>query len=117
MIEQAFRDWLTNRAYIDNNGNYRVKDSTRGSPNCGPIAPWNKTIKKHFKDHDAFHKSALAYEENIQTIQDEMGYDHAYEYDAMYAHEKSPAECPWCGDDGPDVDYCFACGERFKLIS
>jgi hypothetical protein len=58
-IEQAFRDWLANRAYIDGNGNYHRK-----GPNVrGPIAPWNKRVKRTFADCDDFHFAAHRWEQ------------------------------------------------------
>lgn len=51
-IEQAVKDWITNRAYLDNNGNYHVK---REGHTKGPIAKWNKSVKRVFKDVTEFH--------------------------------------------------------------
>jgi hypothetical protein len=60
-IEQAFTDWTDGRAYIDNNGNYRVKQPrTNGLSSGGRIAPWNKEVKRSFSDVQAFHEAATA---------------------------------------------------------
>lgn len=55
-IEQAKRDWLSERAYVDGQGNYHIK--TEGGVS-GPIAPWNKEAKRHFKDVMELHYAAL----------------------------------------------------------
>jgi hypothetical protein len=55
-VQQAFRDWNEHRAYIKR-GNYRVK--TAGSQN-GPIASWNKEVKRLFASCAEFHAAAQA---------------------------------------------------------
>jgi len=50
-IHQANKDWLSGDAYIDNNGNYRLKSTSR-------IAPWNKLVKRLFKGVIEFHEQA-----------------------------------------------------------
>jgi hypothetical protein len=59
-ILQAFRDWNDSSAYLDNNGNYRVR--TRGADGYlsprGKIAPWNKEVKRAFADSGEFHRAA-----------------------------------------------------------
>lgn len=62
-VQQAFRDWKERRAYIDNNGNYHVK--AEGHPS-GPIAPWNKEVKKLFKNASELHAAARAEAESDQ---------------------------------------------------
>ena len=46
-VKQAFADWNDSSAYLDNNGNYRVR--TRGADGylspSGKIAPWNREVK------------------------------------------------------------------------
>ncbi len=54
-FKQAFEDWLSGRAYLDNNGNYRVRWSLRRS---GQIAPWNLLVKRSFKSHEEFSNAA-----------------------------------------------------------
>lgn len=56
---QAFEDWVAGRVYIDGNGNYHLRDASRGNPRKGPIAPWNKTIKRTFKTITDFHAAAV----------------------------------------------------------
>jgi hypothetical protein len=51
-IEQACKDWLGNRAYIDGNGNYHVHQEGKTS---GPIASWNKAVKSNFNSVTHFH--------------------------------------------------------------
>jgi hypothetical protein len=61
-IQQAFRDWNDSSAYLDNHGNYRVrKRSADGylSPS-GPIASWNKEVKRRFVNCSEFHAAAVA---------------------------------------------------------
>ena len=52
---QAFEDWTSNKAYLDNAGNYRIK---REGFQSGGIALWNKLIKKDFPKNEDFHKAA-----------------------------------------------------------
>lgn len=54
-ITQAFQDWRSRRAYVDNSGNYRVKSEGRSS---GPVAPWNKEVKAKFGSVKEFHDVA-----------------------------------------------------------
>ncbi|MFH0811162.1 MAG: hypothetical protein V2A77_11970, partial [Pseudomonadota bacterium] len=58
-IRQAMSDWNEGRAYIDNRGNYHVKDQP-GPTGRGPVAPWNKAVKGAFPDVSAFHKATEA---------------------------------------------------------
>ena len=65
-IKQAFRDWNDSSAYLDNNGNYRVRTRDADgylSPN-GPIASWNKEVKRTFASCAEFHAAAVASREN-----------------------------------------------------
>jgi hypothetical protein len=55
-LAPAFAAWNANRLYIDNNGNYRLK---RDGHTNGPIAPWNKDIKRLFPDVTDFHNAAV----------------------------------------------------------
>lgn len=63
-IAQAFDDWTSKRAYIDNAGNYRVRDLVEVAGQMVPdrgkgnVAPWNKLIKATFPDSAAFHMAA-----------------------------------------------------------
>ncbi len=64
-IAQAFADWTSKRAYIDNAGNYRVRDMVEVAGvmvpeqgGKGQIAPWNKAVKAAFPDSAAFHQAA-----------------------------------------------------------
>ncbi len=54
-VQQAFRDWNERRAYVDNQRNYRVK---RQGSSSGPIAPWNKEVKRLFPSCAEFHAAA-----------------------------------------------------------
>jgi len=54
-IAQAVRDWLTGKAYIDNQGNYHVKAEGSSS---GPVASWNKEAKARFKSPSELHQYA-----------------------------------------------------------
>jgi hypothetical protein len=64
-IRQAFRDWNTRRAYIDNGGNYRVRPepATPTHRPSGKIAPWNKEVKRRFASCSEFHAAAVASKE------------------------------------------------------
>ena len=44
----AIDSWASNRAYLDNGGNYHEKDSRHDS--SGPVAPWNATARRIFRD-------------------------------------------------------------------
>lgn len=57
-IQQAFQDWHERRAYIDGNGNYHVKGERKSG---GPIAPWNKEVKRTFANVSEFHKAVEAH--------------------------------------------------------
>lgn len=59
-IRQAFADWNEHRAYLDNGGNYRVK---RDGGSNGPIALWNKEVKRLFADSGEFHRAAREWKE------------------------------------------------------
>jgi hypothetical protein len=59
-IQQAFADWRSRRAYIDNSGKYRVKTEGRSS---GPIASWNKEVKQQFATVKEFHDAAATAED------------------------------------------------------
>lgn len=52
---QAFSDWLNNLSYVTNDGNYHVRSAPHRR---GPIAPWNKTVKRTFRDCNIFHLAA-----------------------------------------------------------
>lgn len=54
-LGQAFDDWTAGRAYLDNAGNYRLRD---GDSRKGQVAPWNKPIKRAYPDNAVFHKAA-----------------------------------------------------------
>ncbi len=56
-IQQALADWNSEKAYVDGNGNYHIKTEGKVS---GPIAPWNKEVKRAFADTGEFHKAAKA---------------------------------------------------------
>jgi hypothetical protein len=55
-LKQAFSDWKNRKAYIDNNGNYHVKNEGKSSEK---IASWNKYIKKMYNSVSEFHKAAI----------------------------------------------------------
>jgi hypothetical protein len=50
-LSTAALDWLENKAYLDDGGNYRLVTTRRA-------APWNKTVKREFKDVSDFHRYA-----------------------------------------------------------
>jgi hypothetical protein len=54
-LDQAYKDWNSGVAYIDNVGNYRMKKDGSAS---GKIAPWNKAVKEAFPDSLDFHNAA-----------------------------------------------------------
>lgn len=73
IIQQALADWNSGKSYVDGNGNYHVK--REGKPS-GPIAPWNKEVKKAFADTGEFHKAAKALKSTIpksSLLADETG--------------------------------------------
>ena len=57
-LQQAFIDWRTNRAYIDGNGNYHVRKEGRKTGR-GPIAKWNRAVKRQFSNVTDFHNKAM----------------------------------------------------------
>jgi hypothetical protein len=63
-VQQAFRDWNSNRAYLDNGGNYRVRPepATPTHRPAGKIAPWNREVKRLFADSGEFHRAAKEFE-------------------------------------------------------
>lgn len=66
-IQQAFTDWKGRRAYIDGNGNYRIKAEGKSS---GPVASWNKAVKAEFPNVKDFHEAATAAATPEQTQAD-----------------------------------------------
>ena len=58
-VVEAFEQWLENRAYIDGQGNYHVKEPYERRR----IAPWNKEVKRAFKTVSVFHDAAHAFQE------------------------------------------------------
>jgi hypothetical protein len=64
-IEQAFRDWLGDRACLDRAGrNYRLKvKDDRGFTIRRVPAPWNKAVKRAFPDGLCFHCAAVRWQE------------------------------------------------------
>jgi hypothetical protein len=54
ILATAYQDWTANAAYIDGQGNYHVRKTLSG----GPIAPWNKTIKRLYANVSLFHAAA-----------------------------------------------------------
>lgn len=60
-ISLGLADWLSGDAYRDRNGNYHLgKKSWAGVHQKGPIARWNKEIKRAFKNNDVFHAAAMS---------------------------------------------------------
>lgn len=59
-MKQAFEDWNARRAYLDNAGNYHLREesATPTHSTRGKIAPWNKEVKAAFKGNEDFHKAA-----------------------------------------------------------
>lgn len=60
---EAYKAWTENRAYVDGAGNYHVRpeSATPTRSQRGPIAPWNKAVKRAFKDSAEFHRAAQEY--------------------------------------------------------
>jgi hypothetical protein len=60
-VQQAFRDWNDNRAYLDNGRNYRVRPepATPTHRPTGKIASWNKEVKR-------FHRAAQEWKERSE---------------------------------------------------
>lgn len=58
MVIAAFTAWTTDNLYLDNSGNYRLKNEDKK-----PIAPWSKLVKTLFKNHPNFHRAARRYKE------------------------------------------------------
>lgn len=49
-IIEAIKAWNANEVYIDNSGNYRIKETKK-------VAPWNKAVKKEFPNYDDFYEA------------------------------------------------------------
>jgi hypothetical protein len=60
----AFQAWLTRKAYIDGRGNYHIRQA---GPS-GPIAPWNKTIKRTFATVTDFHRAAHQWQDTTKAV-------------------------------------------------
>lgn len=56
-LAAAFEAWNANLLYVDNAGNYRLRAKPT-SGTRGPIAPWNKDIKRLFRDAMEFGNTA-----------------------------------------------------------
>jgi len=67
-IDQAFKDWISGEAYLDNSGNYRLRDRSRGLSGRGQIAPWNKAVKRRFRNNEEFHNAATATKQKMDWI-------------------------------------------------
>lgn len=61
-VVAGLKTWALNRCYLDNNGNYRLKQHGR------PIAPWNKAVKERFPDSSALHEAAQAYKRPVREV-------------------------------------------------
>lgn len=64
-VKQAFNDWNSNRAYLDNGRNYRVRPepATPTYRPKGKIASWNKEVKRLFTSCHEFHIAAMQFKE------------------------------------------------------
>jgi hypothetical protein len=62
-VQQAFRDWNDNRAYLDNGRNYRVRPepATPTYRPKGKVASWNREVKRLFADSGEFHRAATEF--------------------------------------------------------
>ena len=59
-LAPAFDAWNANLLYVDNAGNYRLRaKATSGTR--GPVAPWNRDIKRLFPDVWAFSNTAAVF--------------------------------------------------------
>lgn len=59
-VQEGLKAWAEGRAYVDGAGNYHLRPEA-ASPSHrprGPIAPWNKEVKRAFPDTGAFHEAA-----------------------------------------------------------
>jgi len=63
-IVAAYQAWLDGTAYLDNAGNFRIREPgsrTRRGAHIG-IAPWNKAVKRLYGPGSSrFHEDALAW--------------------------------------------------------
>lgn len=60
-IWQALRDWRSGQAYIDGDGNYRLRPVQVGDhkwQGSGPVAPWNRAAKRRFASCSELHAAA-----------------------------------------------------------
>src|SRR5690606_34135931 len=54
-LREAARAWMAGEAYVDSRGNYHVR---RPGRTTGPIAPWNREVKRRFPTVDDFRRFA-----------------------------------------------------------
>lgn len=69
-VNQAFVDWNTNRAYVDNGRNYRVRPeaATPTHRPKGKIATWNKEVKRLFPSSAEFHAAAQQFKLRTEQL-------------------------------------------------
>ncbi len=60
LLDQAFADWKSNKAYVDGAGNYRVRPepATPTHKVSGTVAPWNKEVKRLYPTSAEFNVAA-----------------------------------------------------------
>lgn len=71
-IQDAFRAWTENRAYVDNGRNYRLRPEA-ATPTYRPkgkIAPWNKEVKRLFPSCMEFHQAATEFCADEQRVKE-----------------------------------------------
>lgn len=62
-LHTAYHAWTTGKAYIDGRGNYHVREDR----SKGPIAPWNKTVKRLYASVGLFHIAAREWASTPQS--------------------------------------------------
>lgn len=94
---KILEDWGSGRAYLDNNGNYRLKAEGRSK---GPVAPWNRQAKMSFPSCDVLHWNAVThklYPRLTETQRRELRSLMDEEFGVSYARSRFWEASNWIG--------------------
>lgn len=69
-VLQGMKDWLENKTYIDNAGNYRLSETKK-------IAPWNKEVKAAFPESEGLSEAAQKQYPDIVAAKEKVKADRA----------------------------------------
>jgi len=111
MLAHAYKDWTNHEAYVDANGNYRLKIGGK------PIAPWNAAVKEKYGTNSTnFHNDAEKFKKHLpeklplsikdlQSFEDERSLrsrnqDERRSNQATFPHTESKEVQKWMRDQG-----------------